>query len=269
MMRTAALLFLLLTPTAGFGSDESLLSEAEVAFAHGVEFRSDSVEARPSFAYAAGRYDELWQRGHHTPELALNRARAHRLAGDLPGSIAAFHEGLAVARFSYPLQSGLEEARAAVAYPHDGELANECRPRTRLTIASRMSPLEAYWFSGSFWFAACGLFAWWRTSRNPGVLPAVAIALAVLAVIGVMWWQDAKHREREDARPLVIVREDATLHKGNGDGFPKRFEHKLPRGVEARELSRRGGWVQVELAGGAVGWLPENAVIVPGERGRT
>src|SRR5439155_23484068 len=117
--------------------------------------------------------------------------------------------GLAVARFPYPLQSGLEEARATVGYPHDGELANECRPRTRLTIASRMSPLEAYWVAGSFWLAACVLFAWWRMSRNHGILPAISIALAVPAVIGVLWWQDAKHREREDSRPLVIVREDA------------------------------------------------------------
>ena len=263
MTRTAAVLFLLFTPLSGFTADEPLLSEAEAAFAHGVELRSDAVEAQPWFVRAAGHYDELWRRGHRTPELAMNRANAHRLAGDLPASIAAFHEGLAVARFHYPLQAGLEDARAAVAFPHDGELANECRPRTRLTVASRMSPLEAYWVTGSFWLAACGLFAWWRVSRNHGILPAVGIALAVLAAIGVMWWQDAKYREREDCRPLAIVREDAGLHKGNGDGFPKRFDHKLPRGVETRELSRRGGWVQVELAGGAVGWLPENAVLIP------
>src|SRR5205807_1720828 len=124
MTRTAAVLFLLFAPGAAFSSDEPLLTEAEAAFTHGVELRSDSVEARPWFARAAGHYDELWNRGHHTPELALSRARAHRLAGDLPGSIAAFHEGLTVAHFNFPLQSGLEEARAAVAYPHDGELAN-------------------------------------------------------------------------------------------------------------------------------------------------
>jgi hypothetical protein len=123
--------------------------------------------------------------------------------------------------------------------------------------------------SGAFWLLACGLFAWWRTSRNPGILPAVGIALAVPLVIGVLWWQDAKHRERTESRPLVIVREDIELRKGNAEKFELRFAQRLPKGVEARELSRRGGWVQVELAGGAVGWLPEKSVIVLDGQGRT
>ena len=39
----------------------------------------------------------------------------------------------------------------------------------------------------------------------------------------------------------------------------------LPRGAEVRELARRGGWMQVEIPGGAVGWVPLAAVIVPTE----
>ena len=35
----------------------------------------------------------------------------------------------------------------------------------------------------------------------------------------------------------------------------------LPAGAEVRELSRRGGWVQVELPGGAVGWLPLSVLV--------
>lgn len=265
MTRTAAFL-LLLTPGAASAADDYPLSEAEAAFAQGVELRSDAAQARTWFALAAADYDELWRRGHRTPELALNRARARRLAGDLPGAIVAYHEGLAAARFSYPLQSGLEEARAAVAYPHDGELASECRPRTAVTISSRMSPLEAYWVSGAFWVTTCGLFAWWRLTRNHGLLPAVGIGLAVPLLLGVFWWRDARDRERAEGRPLVVVREDVDLRRGNAEKWDPRFAQKLPKGVEARELSRRGGWVQVELAGGAVGWLPERAVIILGER---
>ena len=58
---------------------------------------------------------------------------------------------------------------------------------------------------------------------------------------------------------------DAYLRKGNSEFYPARLEAVLPKGVEARELTRRGGWVQVRLAGGAVGWLPETAVLKVGD----
>src|SRR5262249_59513811 len=80
--------------------------------------------------------------------------------------------------------------------------------------------------------------------------------------------RDAQQRERDEARRRGIVREDVALRKGNATSYPARFAPKLPRGVEARELPRRGGWVQVELAGGAVGWLPGGAVLTLTAGGR-
>jgi hypothetical protein len=32
--------------------------------------------------------------------------------------------------------------------------------------------------------------------------------------------------------------------------------------MEARLLHRRGGWLQVEFPGGAVGWVPQAAALV-------
>ena len=58
-----------------------------------------------------------------------------------------------------------------------------------------------------------------------------------------------------------MVTDDAVLRRGNAESYPPRLDPRLPRGVEARELTRRGGWVQVELAGGAAGWLPETIVL--------
>jgi hypothetical protein len=262
MTRVAAGLVLLLVTPPGLASDgpsdDNVVAEAEAAFARGCELRGDSVGGRPYFARAAAAYEELWRRGHHNPALALNRARAHRLAGDLPGSIAAFHEGLVVARHDRSLQAGREEARGAVAYPLDGELAAECRPKPRPTIGTRMSPGEAYLVAAVLWLLACAAAVRFWMTRATAWLVFSGLCIAGLILLGWLWWQDAKSR---DVRPLVIVKADADLRKGNGPGFPLRSPSKLPRGVEARELSRRGGWVQVELAGGAVGWLPESAVL--------
>src|SRR5262249_18879663 len=177
-------------------SDENVLSGAESAFAHGVELRGDGVEARSQFARAAVAYDELWRRGHHNPALALNRARAHRLSGDLPGSIAALHEGLAVARYDRPLQVELDQARSAVAYPLDGKLAAECRPTPPGTVGTRMSLADAYLAAGLLWLLAClGAIRFWMT-RAVGWLLLAGLALAVLLVLGGFWWRDAQQRER-------------------------------------------------------------------------
>jgi hypothetical protein len=259
---------LLLTATAGTPAEVerihtyfNVLMDTNKAFAEGVELRADAAKARPAFARAARGYDELWHTGYRNPALALNRARAHRLAGDLPGAIVAFHDGLAVARYDRPLQAGLEESRAAVAYPVEGDLAAQCRPRPRRTIGTRMSPAEAYASAGLLWLLACAGVARFVMVRVAGWLVFAGFWLACLGLFGGLWWQDWRVRERDEGRPLVVVRDDVFLRKGNAEAYPQRLEPGLPRGVEARELTRRGGWVQVELAGGAVGWLPEGAVI--------
>jgi hypothetical protein len=80
-------------------------------------------------------------------------------------------------------------------------------------------------------------------------------------VLGGLWWQDWQRQAEAESRPLVVVAEDAMLKAGNGDSWPDRLRSRLPRGVEARQLARRGGWVQVELAGGAVGWIPKTKIV--------
>ena len=260
---TSTILLLALVAGSPGESDADVLANAQSAFAQGVELRHDSEMARPAFARAAGGYDELWRRGFRNPALALNRGRAKRLAGDLGGAIAAYHDGLAVARYDRPLQTDLAEARAAVAFPHDGELASQCRPRVSRTISSRMSASDAFLIAGGLWLLTCGGFARFAMTRVGWWLAFAGACAAVLLTLGVLWWQDSRQRERHESRPLVVVREDVWLRKGNTDLHPLRLDQKLPRGVEVRELGRRGGWVQVELAAGAIGWLPETSIVGP------
>jgi hypothetical protein len=234
-------------------------SIADHHFQMGTKFRDNRDTARKWFHEAARGYDDLWRRGLHNPALALNRSRAHRLAGDLPGAIAALHAGLAAARHDRTLQVELDDLRAAVSYPLDGELAGQCRPRPVLTIGARMSPAEAYLAAGLLWLAACLGVARFAMTRTPWGLAFSAAALVGLGALGGLWWHDWRYT-RQETRPLVVVADEALLRRGNGASYPPRLEPRLPQGVEARELTRRGGWVQVELAGGAVGWLPEAAV---------
>jgi hypothetical protein len=243
--------------------DAVALAQAEHAFSEGEKSRGDSVAARKWFRSSASAYDELWRRGLHNPALARNRARAHRLAGDLPRAITALHEGLAAARYDRLLQVELDDARSAVAYPHDGDLAALCRPRPVATIGTRMSPAEAYLAAGTLWLLTCLGVVRFAMARAWLWLGFAGVWLAGLLLLGGLWFQDWRQQTRLAEKPLVIVKDDATLRKGNGDTWELRLQQRLPRGVEVRELTRRGGWVQVELAGGPVGWLPEAVVLVP------
>lgn len=258
----ALVLALFLNASSAFAQTPAdRLAAADAAFAEGVSFKGDSEKARPAFAQAAERYDVLWNQGFRTPELALNRSRAHRLAGNLPRAIAALHDGLAVARYARPLQVELEDARAAVAFPLDGELAAQCRPQPHRGVSTRMSPAEAWLVAGGLWLLACAAVARFVMTQNAVWLAFAASGVCALGTLGWLWLQDGRDRARNEALPLVIVSEDTTLRRGNAGSYPARLDAVLPRGVEARELSRRGGWVQVQLPGGAVGWLPQGTVI--------
>jgi uncharacterized protein YgiM (DUF1202 family) len=63
--------------------------------------------------------------------------------------------------------------------------------------------------------------------------------------------------------PLVVIAEDnVILRKGNGLSYPPRYEQPVNRGVEARLRYERGDWLQIELAGGEVGWVPRAVALV-------
>lgn len=243
------------------GPDGEVLAKAEHDFAEGTGHRNDGDTARDWFRASARGYDLLWRRGHQNPGLAVNRSRARRLAGDLPGAIEALHDGLAVAPYDRPLQVELEDARSAVAYPLDGELAARCRPKPLRTIGSRMSSAEAYAVAGVLWLLVCVAGTRFVMTRAPWWLAFAGLWLVLLLAFGGLWQQDQRRRGRIESRPLLIVKDDVMPRRGNSESYPARLESKLPRGVEVRELGRRGGWVQVELAGGDIGWLPERSAI--------
>lgn len=257
----AALVAVFISSGPVSASAEDYLKSAEAAFAEGVSLRGDSAKARIAFAKAAAAYDALWHAGYQTPQLAINRARSHRLAGNLPHCIAALHEGLAVARYSRPLQMELEDARAAVQYPLDGELLRQAQPPPLRGWSCRFSPADLWLGAGLFWFLLWVGGARFLMTRRAIWLVLSLLGAVVLLVGGIVWWTDKRRLQEEESLQLLIVKEDTVLRRGNAGVYPPRLEAVLPPGAEVREWTRRGGWVQVQLAGGAVGWLPERTVV--------
>jgi hypothetical protein len=149
-----------------------------------------------------------------------------------------------------------------VAYPGSGALG-------RPTVDNRPPWLPYFTGSQRLLLFLCaysvgwlGLIRWWMVRRTPPLTTGVAafgLAMLVAASLALDQWST-----REQSRhPLVVLAADhVLLRKGNGALYPPRYETPLNRGVEARLRLERGAWLQIELAGGQLGWIPRSAALL-------
>ncbi len=222
----------------------------------GLDARKDAAVARVWFWQSADVYESLWRQGCRNPHVARNMAQAYLLSGDRPQTLRAYHLGLRLAPHDKALQAGLAHARERVLYPVSGNLAEACRPRERHSLLQTASADSFRAIAATGYLFAMLAFArawmtrrlaWWTTG---GLLLAGAAGLA-------SWvWLEERLLVEQERLPLAIVSENGTpLRRGNGKEFALRLNEKLPAGVEVRVLAERGGWLQVQLAGGEIGWL--------------
>ena len=245
-------------------SNFEIAQHAEEEFRLGVEQRGDRDRAVPHFRTAADYFDELRRRGASNPELYRNLGNACLLADDLPQAVLAYRRGLRLSPTDADLLAGLDEARKRVNYSTEGGFGrppDDRRPPWLPRVGSE-------WFFAAaavFYVAACFLFTRWLMTRRGRLLASsvvLAIAAAGLTVLIVLAVQ-SEREERE--RPLVVVSQDGLiLRKGDGLTYPPRYDTPLNRGVEARQLFERDGWMQIELTGGEVGWAPRESLLIDG-----
>ncbi len=243
-------------------SDREILERAETAFQEGVHLRQARQQARPHFRNAAGYFDELRQRGICNALLYRNLGNAYLLADDLPRAILSYHRGLRLSPNDRSLRESLTDARQRVVYPASGDLG---RPRN-----DDRPPWLPHLRSGWLMFVAVACYVLgclgltrWRMLRRGRLLVGGLAALLLAGVLSGWQMVRAEERREREAHPLVvIVRDGVLLRRGNGMVFPPRYDTPINRGVEGRLLFARGGWVQMELSGGEIGWVPREAVLV-------
>jgi hypothetical protein len=243
-------------------SNEEIGRRAEDEFARGVRLRKDANRAGPHFQSAAQHFEELRQRGVSNPYLFGNLGNAYLLAGDLPHAILTYRRGLRAAPGNEALRQNLAEARAMVAYPGQAGLGMPAPEKADHWLAM-LGPKVA-WAAAAFLYGiGCLLLTRWWISSGRRSLTFGSIALVAAASLSAYGF--FIHRP-ESKLPLVVVAEDGLLlRKGDGPLYPPRYETQLNRGVEARILFDRGDWIQIELAGGEVGWVPRKSVLFDDE----
>jgi len=243
-------------------SDREILERAEAEFQEGVRLREARDQAQPHFRNAAGNFEELRQRGVYNPALYRNLGNAYLLADDLPRAILSYRRGLLLTPNDPDLRDSLAEARERVAYPASGDLG---RPRSE-DRPPWLPYLRSNWLMVAA--VACYIFGClsvtrWRMVRRGRLL---TVGISALLLAGMLsGWLMLRAEERRDSveHPLVVIARDGVLlRRGNGGAFPPRYDTPVNRGVEGRLLFERGGWVQIELSAGEIGWVPRQAVLV-------
>jgi hypothetical protein len=261
---------LLMTVTAA-PTDTELLRAAEEAFRAGVTAAGKPGEL-DSFRRSAELYDELRERGYASPALYQNQGNAHFLADELPEAILAYRRGLRIAPNDHVLQAALAEARGRVLYPSPSSLSLEgngadgfARPAREPWPAFLPHPslgmllgLTVLGYAG----VCLGVARWFMVRRRRPLLFALFM-LALTAALSVVTVVEIGARVDTVEHPLVVItRDNVVLRKGNGPSYPRRSEPPLNKGVEARLLSERAGWLHIELGSGEAGWVPGTAALV-------
>jgi hypothetical protein len=192
------------------------------------------------------------------PTEHADRGKAAVVAGDLPSAILTFRRGLAEHSGDRELGDLLEAARDLVPYPPTADAAERLRPDAQPNGDRWVGAWELTTIGVGFAsLFALGMVARLTTRPRGAVAVALLGLVGFFAVVGVMEWP------RQPAGAIAVVRAEkgAVLRTGNADSYPPRTAFPLPPGAEVTLLRHRGGWAQVQLAGGAAGWLREGELL--------
>ena len=243
-------------------TDPELLAAAESAFNAGTKQGTSPEEARNQFHRAAGLFEQLRRHGVEGAAINHNLGNAYLLADDYPRAILAYRRALRFAGSDRQTQEALAFARSQVAYAAGGTFGRppvDQRPPWLPRVPSGWYLCFGFLFNYLAWSAVT---CWWTGRPGRWLLrSALSFFVAFILILALVAeeWRDAEFTNR----PVVVLSDDGVLLRtGNGLSYPPRSETPLNRGVEARLMFVRGEWLQIELSGGEIGWVPREYALV-------
>lgn len=254
IIRTLATLLVVVVVAAPATADMSRIVEAQEAYDRGIALRTDDpAAARLHFDRSATLLREAIAEGADNAAVHFNLGNALVQAGDRGRGIAAY---LRAQRLD-PRLPGLAENLA--------HARGDVRPRIGGAGRDGAAEAAAWWrvipertrflIAGGAWLVGWGLVGVGVAGVRLGrPWPAVR---AALLVVGLLLGSTIVVDRMLDARtPLaVVIADETTLRKGNGDGFDPQIAEPLGSGVEVLLREARPGWFRVRLGDGTEGWL--------------
>ena len=262
-----------------------IATDADAAFAQGMDLAGDASSRRNAFRTAADGYAAL-RAIVDTPATNLNLGNARFRAGDAPGAIAAYRRALLLSPQYMAAQQNLNEAVRALEklpQPPAPTLLDSFREYTTLIPTSIRVTLGL-----TLWSVGCGIFVW-RLHRavqraledstahatahllahaeaNPSVhsassaraslmLSVCALGLAAMLITSLALDQLVVRWSNR-----AVLTNAAVARQGNGAGFEPAYAEPLPAGAECRILEERPGWTFVSFGDGTSAWLPASSL---------
>jgi hypothetical protein len=245
-----------LPPTASLTDEQAqtLFDEANGLFRRGNELsRTDPVAARNAYRGAVIRFERIVADGGiHNGKLYYNIGNAYFRLDDLGRTILNYRRAGQFLSGDENLTQNLRYARSRRA--DQIEQKQETQVLEALLFwhydlsAGTRTVIFAVFFLAFWALASLRLFF---SGRIPGALLAACAALALLFLGSLAWEMTAGNRGGG-----VILAEQVTARKGDGDTYEPSFNEPLHAGTEFELLEDRGDWYQVELADGQRCWIP-------------
>lgn len=251
------------------GQQEVLLSEANAAYALGVETAdSDSADAKEAFATAAQKYQLLVDGEINSYKLYLNLGNAYMQIGSLGKAIANYQKASRLAPRNTQIRKNLVFAEAQVV--HNAKPAASNASTTALGLSPGLWPLglsqsrSAILQWGVSIVGLASIVFWGLlifhtlTDRVAVGRYAIAALLLMLLAGGTAWWSQSGLAAPQAS--AVIVASNVTLRAGDGEQFEVVSTIDPAEGHRVEHLNSRGGWTQVRTQDGQVGWLRSHAL---------
>jgi hypothetical protein len=225
--------------------------------ANGLLTRGAAPEARAV-------YESLRSSGVRDPALEHNLGNAYVRTQALGRAVGAYRRGLSLEpdpRVAEALQRNLDIVRRRLQERYrsgeDGRHFIYADPGGFLYRLTHLYPSSTLtWAAIALWWLLLLLLGLRRlrpswTWPGPASIP---VAIVTLVALAMLWGQT--RLDREIALGVVVL-PTAALQDGphpDARGVP------VAEGMEVRILESRGGWSQVELAGGRRGWVANTAI---------
>ncbi len=217
----------------------------------------DPQAAIEAFHQSAAGFEGLAALGIRNASLEYDLGNTYARLGDSGRAILHYKRGLRLNPAHAHLAANLDFARQRV------------RPLIAVSGRQQLAERLLFWNRYTtdvqrFWLCAAGsilgwalLLGWWH-SRRAALLPlsALAIVLGVANGASVAW----EHTESARRPEAVIVAGSPTLRLARGEGAEPARNEPLGPGVELRILQERAGWIEIELADGQTGWVPDRGI---------
>jgi hypothetical protein len=228
------------------------LADGRAAYQDAMALTTNPTARKAAFARAATALAEAVRTHPDQPELLVDWGNAALGGGDVATATLAYRRALTLDR-------GNTRARTNLAWLRTRQ-PDAFRP---ITTSSATETLLFFHHWSLGWRLVVGAVAFalgtlllvpWRGRRSRTLAGVALIPFAIwLALLASILLED---RHADDA----VVMDGVVLRAADSAGAPAALTQPLPRGAEVTILERRAPWTRVQIASGAIGWVPDGAV---------